>query len=96
MLGLNLFMTTHFSPTNPCKESPRGGGAEGSLVTILPKKKFYIDSGVFKSGDFKGAQGGAWGGGQRRYTTKNQVLCQFWGFNSGEFKNDLYFHLRVV
>ena len=34
-------------------------------------------------------------GGQRGYTTINQVLCQFWGFNSGDFKNDLYFHLIV-
>ena len=33
--------------------------------------------------------------GQKGYTTKNQVLCQFWGFNSGDFKNDLYFHLIV-
>ena len=23
------------------------------------------------------------------------MLCQFWGFNSGDFKNDLYFHLIV-
>ena len=23
------------------------------------------------------------------------MLCQFWGFNSGDFKNDLYFHFIV-
>ena len=35
-------------------------------------------------------------GGQRWYTTKNQVLCQLGGFNSGDLKNYLYFHFRVL
>ena len=38
------------------------------------------------------AGGGAW---RARKGIPPKIKCQFWGFNSGDFKNDLYFHFIV-
>ena len=39
-------------PPNPCKGAP-GRGAWGARGGIPPKIKFYVNFGVFNSGDFK-------------------------------------------
>ena len=76
------------------------GGAEGGLV-LYYQKSFLISILGFSKVEIskmisililgypkppQGRPRGGGLGGQRRYTTKIQVSCQFWGFNSGELK----------
>ena len=55
----------------------------------IPPAMGRAQGGMDRLGEARG------GGGVESYTTKNHVLCYFWGFNSGEFKNDMHFHFRV-
>ena len=55
-------------------------------ITIKFKITFFNSGGLPAGGPT---------GGVEPYTTKYHVLCQFLGFNSGESRNYLHFHISV-